>query len=154
MKKSALIAVLLIATISAFSQALEYSEGFYYKNGMLYSGTYTENWPNKNVKVIQDIRNGLEDGITEIYFENGKIQEQRSYLEGQKHGIWFTYNEAGTKLSEAYYRHNKKDGIWRIWDETGKLRYEMYYSNGEKTGIWRIWDETGKLTSERNYSPN
>ena len=130
MKKIHLIAFLCLISASVFGQALEYSEGFYYKNGMLYSGTYTENWPNKNVKVVQAIRNGLEDGITEIYFENGKIQEQRSYLEGQKHGIWFTYNEAGTKLSEAYYRHNKKDGIWRIWDETGKLTSERNYSPG------------------------
>ena len=153
MKKIYILSVLLLIYVGVYSQTLEYSEGFYYKNGMLYSGTFTENWPNNNIKIVQTIRNGQEDGITEIYFENGILQEQRSYLEGQKHGIWYTYNEAGAKIAEANYRHHKKDGIWRIWDDEGRLRYEMYYSNGEKTGVWRIWDETGTLISERNYSP-
>jgi antitoxin component YwqK of YwqJK toxin-antitoxin module len=154
MKKIALIAFLLLTITSVYSQSLEYSEGYYYKNGMLYTGTYTEYWPNKNVKLVQNISNGLEDGISELNFENGKLQEQRSYQDGQKHGIWYTYNESGVKIAEANYRHNKKDGIWRIWDESGKIRYEMYYSNGEKTGTWRIWDEMGNLTNERNYSVN
>lgn len=154
MKKLIFISILLLTITNVYSQALEYSEGYYYKNGMLYSGTYTEYWGNKNPKLVQNISNGLEDGITELYFENGKLLEQRSYLEGQKHGLWNTYNEEGLKIAEANYRHNKKDGIWRIWDEKGTLRYEMYYSNGDKTGTWRTWDENGKLTGERNYSIN
>ena len=154
MKKITLLSILLITLTSVYSQSLEYSEGYYYKNGMLYTGTYTEYWPKQTVKLVQNISNGLDDGITEVYFENGKLQEQRSYFEGQKHGIWYTYNEAGAKIAEANYRHNKKDGIWRIWDENGTIRYEMYYSNGEKTGTWRIWDENEKLTGERNYGLN
>jgi len=154
MKKNILIALFIVMAGGAFSQSLEYSEGYFYKNGMLYTGTYTESWPNSNPKLVQSISNGLEEGISELYFENGKIQEQRSYSEGKKHGIWITFDTTGVKISEANYRHNKKDGIWRIWDESGKLRYEMYYSNGEKTGTWRIWDEKGTMTSERNYSLN
>lgn len=154
MKKILLITFLLLASSGVFSQSLEYSEGYFYKNGMLYTGTYTEYWPNKNVKLVQNIRNGVEDGVSEIYFEQGKLQEQRSYFEGEKHGIWSTYNASGTKVAEANYRHNSKDGIWRIWDEYGKIRYEMYYSNGEKTGTWRMWDENGKLLNERDYRIN
>jgi antitoxin component YwqK of YwqJK toxin-antitoxin module len=154
MKKLFIIIIVLLASAKLYSQNLEYSDGYYYKNGMLYSGTYIENWSDDHVKMVQSIRNGLEDGITELYFMNGQLQEQRSYLEGQKHGLWITYNESGVKIAEANYRHDKKDGIWRIWDDKAVLRYEMYYTNGDKTGTWRQWDETGKLINERSYSIN
>ncbi|MFA5972212.1 MAG: hypothetical protein WC780_07670 [Lentimicrobiaceae bacterium] len=108
MKKLLLLSILPLTISSVYNQALEYSEGFYYKNGMLYTGTYTEYWPDKTVKMVRNISNGLEDGITEIYFENGKLQEQRSYLEGQKHGLWTTFDETRIKIAEANYSHNKK----------------------------------------------
>jgi antitoxin component YwqK of YwqJK toxin-antitoxin module len=151
MKKLILAPLFVIIASFGFSQSLDLIDGYFYKNGMIYTGTYTEFWPNNKTKMIQHIQNGLADGITELFFEDGKINEQRSYLEGQKHGDWYIYNEQGVKISEANYRHNKKNGIWHVWNDNGILLYEMYYSNGEKIGKWMIWDEKGNIIMERQY---
>ena len=151
MKKLLLFASFFLLFTTVFSQSLELIDGHYYKNDMLYSGTYTEYWPDKHVKMVQHIKNGMLDGTTELYSDSGKLLEQRSYLEGMKHGLWLIFNESGVKISEAGYRHDKKNGIWHIWNDDGNLLYEMYYSNGEKVGKWMVWDETGKVVMERQY---
>lgn len=149
-KQTVLIISLFIAC-SLAGQSLEFSEGYYYKNGMLYTGTHIQYYPDAKVKSVQHIINGQEDGITEVYFESGLLQERRTYKEGMKDGLWITYNESGVCIAEAYYEKNKKSGCWKIWDESGQLRYEMYYSEGLKTGTWKQWDAAGNLISEKKY---
>jgi antitoxin component YwqK of YwqJK toxin-antitoxin module len=117
----------------------------------LYNGVYKETFDNGKPKLEMYLVNGEQDSTTTIYFEDGTINEIRSYKHGLMHGKWETFNSKGSKIAEAWYRNDKKDGIWRIWDENGSLRYEMPYSNGQKTGSWKIFDEKGELVTEKTY---
>ncbi|MCD4663939.1 MAG: hypothetical protein K8R68_01635, partial [Bacteroidales bacterium] len=99
-----IIFLLLLFSVSGFSQDLEFRDGHYYKKGMLYTGTHTAYFDNGNPKIERNIKNGLEDGLVITYFENEGKQEQRSYKEGLKDGLWITWNEKGVKTGEAPYK--------------------------------------------------
>ena len=124
---------------------------YFDSNHNLFTGKYEEFFENGNKKLEMYLKNGEQDSISILYFEDGKINEIRSYEQGLMHGKWETYNSKGLKLAEAWYRNDKKDGIWRIWDESGILRYEMPYSNGQKIGTWKIYNEKGELITSKVF---
>lgn len=150
-----IISILLFLVLQSVSTAqtgeLEYRDGYYYKNGMLYTGTHVSHYEGGAVEMEMTIRNGLLDGITRVYHPNGIQKEQRFYAEGLMDSLWINWNENSIKLGEARYKKGIKDGYWYIWDENGVKRYEMFYRDGRKAGKWFMWDEKGNLISEKDY---
>lgn len=138
--------------IFSFGQARKSSDGLYYnENGKLYSGTCYEYYSDSVLHATIEIKKGEADGLTKIYFENGQLEEIRSFKEGMMHGIWEKWNRQNIKIAEAGYMENKKDGKWFIWDEFGTLRYDMTYKKGEKQGTWLMYDEKGALINQKDY---
>jgi antitoxin component YwqK of YwqJK toxin-antitoxin module len=151
--KYILSTILFIAiSLHASAQIKRVENAKYFdSNHDLFTGKYDEFYENGNKKLEMYLKNGEQDSITILYFEDGKINEIRSFKQGLMHGKWETYNLKGQKLAEAWYRNDKKDGIWKIWDENGILRYEMPYSNGVKTGNWKIYNEKGELVDQKTF---
>ena len=146
-----ILAVALLSANFSHAQELEDVDGFYYKKGMLYTGTHTEYYENGNVKIEMNIKNGLKDGTVTTYFEDGSTKEKSSYKEGLKHGEWVDWNASGTKIALAYFLNDKKDGDWFVWNDKGFLLYEMHYKKGKKVGEWKMYDDDGKLKDVRKY---
>lgn len=148
-----LIALWGYFSLVTFAQLNKGEDGLYYdENKDLYSGLYIEFNSNGSKRVELPLKNGIKDGEVKLFFEDGSLNEIRSYKEGKMHGIWTMWNEQGTKIGVANYRNNLKDGEWLVWDENGVLRFSMYYEKGKKTGIWKMWDEKGTLISESDHS--
>jgi antitoxin component YwqK of YwqJK toxin-antitoxin module len=153
-KTSLLFGIIILIVFSAYSQDIKEVDGVYYTSSVPYSGKYTAYYENGKTKIEMNLTDGLKDGMVQVNFENGELNEIRSYKRNVMDGDWFTYNEKKIKVAEAHYRDGKKDGKWYIWDDNGNLIYELEYTAGEKTGIWKNYDKTGKLLSERSYLPN
>jgi antitoxin component YwqK of YwqJK toxin-antitoxin module len=153
MRKYIILLGLLCPLLNTFSQQIIKVENTRYfdANHNLFTGVYEETYDNGNKKLEMHLLNGEQDSVTMLWFENGKVNEIRSYKKGLKHGKWQTYNDKGIKTAEAWYRDDKKDGIWRVWDDNGNLRYQMPYSNGDKIGTWKIFNDSGKVVNERKY---
>ena len=146
------IGIVMSLCQSGNAQIMRVENAKYFDNDHnLFNGVYRETFDNGKVKLEMHLVNGEQDSTTTIYFEDGTLNEVRSYKNGLMHGKWETFNSKGQKIAEAWYRNDKKDGIWRIWDEKGTLRYEMPYSNGNKIGTWRIYNEDGALLTEKTY---
>ena len=142
--------LLFFITITfAFGQEVTLNDGYYLKEGKLFTGMYEQTNAESQIVSRLSIKKGILDGVCEFY-ENNALIEKRSYCKGQKHGAWTKY-ENGKLISSAFFVKDKKHGKWCIWDSDGTLRYEMYYKKGKKTGIWKIWDEKGTLISEKKY---
>jgi antitoxin component YwqK of YwqJK toxin-antitoxin module len=151
MKKVLVSIIIILFSITAFTQEFKYENGLYYKKGMLYTGTHTEYHGNGKLSIELNVRNGLEHGNVDFYFETGAKKEHREFNDGKKTGIWVIWDENGAKVAEASYKDDLKDGDWYVWNNQGIMLYEMHYTIGKKTGMWRQWDETGKLIMEREY---
>jgi antitoxin component YwqK of YwqJK toxin-antitoxin module len=147
---SVIVFIVVALNISGQIVRVENAKYFDTKHN-LYNGKYEEFYDNGNNKLVMFLKNGEQDSTTLLYFEDGKINEIRSYKNGLRHGKWETYNSKGQKLAEAWYRNDKKDGIWRIWDENGILRYKMPYSNDERIGEWFIYNEKGEILDQKIF---
>ncbi len=143
------ITTLFLTGINA--QEIKEVDGIYYQNGQLYTGEYTSRYDNGMVKMTAKISEGKKEGIVQIYFENGQLNEIRSYKNNLMNGTWEIYNIYKVKVSLANYKDGLKHGQWLIYDDKGTLLYDMEYTDGQKTGTWKKYDEAGKLTSERKY---
>lgn len=144
--------ILLLFSIYVNAQTLQFVNGMYVDyNRNVYTGIYEENYENGNKKLEMHLYEGLQDSITILWFENGKVNEYRNYLKGKMNGKWETYNEQGIKIAEANYVNNIKHGNWKIWNNQAVLLYEMNYNNGKKEGLWKIYNEKGELVNQRQY---
>jgi len=152
MKKIILITGICILFLNAATaQEINEVDGIYYKNSQLYTGEFTSRYDNGMVKMTAKISEGKKEGIVQIFFENGQLNEIRSYKNNLMDGTWEIYNIYKVKVSVANYKDGLKHGQWLIFDDKGTLLYDMEYSAGQKSGTWKKYDETGKLTSERKY---
>ncbi|MCU0369843.1 MAG: toxin-antitoxin system YwqK family antitoxin [Bacteroidales bacterium] len=152
MKRYLALSFFMLIIISSFGQARQGSDKLYYdENGKLFTGISYDYYPDSTVKAVIELKNGEPDGVTKIYFENGQLEETRSFKKGMMHGKWESWNRDNIRIAEANYVDNKKDGKWFVWDNNGVLRYDMTYKNGMKTGTWFMYDENGKLTDQKRY---
>lgn len=149
----ALVIAVLAVTSNALAQQKVTEKTVYYdQDDNLYTGNYIERYPNGKKRIEISILNGLPNGKTILYFENGKINEVRMFKRGLKDGVWETFNIEEVKTAEAGYRNDKKEGKWLIWDEKGVLRFEMHYRDNERIGVWKTWDAQGNLIQSKDYS--
>jgi antitoxin component YwqK of YwqJK toxin-antitoxin module len=146
-----------------------------YKNGELngtcvYYGPYNEN-PTKETNYA----NGKLNGITKLFYDNGKIQEESyykanlksgpskwynkdgkiiasyNYINGLFEGMQTSYYENDSLQSRSDYKNNLLNGDYKEYYRNGKLKESGRYLNGLKEGPWTEYDETGKVTKVTKY---
>jgi antitoxin component YwqK of YwqJK toxin-antitoxin module len=76
------------------------------------------------------------DGPFETYYENGQIQWNVSYFNGELNGPFESYYENGQLQEKGSYRDGEYDGPFESYDENGQLQGTGFYSNGEICGRW------------------
>ncbi len=151
MKLILITGICILFLNAANAQEITEVDGIYYKNGQLYTGEYTSRYDNGMVKMTAKIYEGKKEGAVQIFFENGQLNEIRSYKNNLMDGTWEMYNIYKVKVSVANYKDGQKHGQWLIYDDKGTLLYDMEYTNGQKSGTWKKFDDAGKLVSERKY---
>jgi hypothetical protein len=83
------------------------------------------------------------DGGEKIYFENGVLAAEGSYLKGRRIGEWHHFYETGALLASGDYFDGDKTGNWIFHFSSGAKKAEGKYLNDEKHGSWREWDRKG-----------
>lgn len=153
MNKLSFFVVFLISffALGAKAQELKEVNGKFYADTVAYTGKYVVRYPNGGIKIEMNLLKGMKNGTVNVYFENGQINEVRSYKNNLMHGSWITYNEQKVLIGLANYKDGLKHGTWMIWDASGNLLYELHYDMGEKVGIWRNFGRNGEIVSEREY---
>ena len=94
--------------------------------------------------------NGVLNGQSKSFNENGSLYSNSSYLNGKNNGLYESYNKDGSLSSQSYYI----DGVnisFRSWYDNGIKRRETNYNNGEVNGKSISYYESGKLKSVSNY---
>lgn len=90
-------------------------------------GPYTENYPDGQIKIKGEIKNGT------------------------RFGTWFAYYQNGTKESESYYEDGKLNGKSATYYPNGHIRYIGYYKWNEPVGTWEFYNEDGTLATTKEY---
>lgn len=107
----------------------------------------------ENGKVENEINynNGEYDGEWISYYENGQLLVFGLYDNGKKDGKWLTYHENGQKISSENYQDNILHGEWYTYFANGQTKYNGKYIDGKKDGKWIVYYESGRKKIEEIY---
>jgi uncharacterized protein len=97
------------------------------------------------------VKNGLENGPYEIYYENGQLRGKESYLDGKREGPFEQYHENGQLSVEGSFKDGKQDGSFESYHENGQLQSNGSYKDGKQDGPFETYDENGQLESKGSY---
>lgn len=132
----------------------------YYKNNLLDSVSkeyfpVKENWKHNitDGKLYRLItyKNGLKDGLSETWYDNGKPEEITHYSKGEKDGEYMHWSDDSILLEHSHYIADKIDGHYQTWYDNGKKKEDGYYSHGDRDKEWKTWDKSGRLLSAKHY---
>jgi len=96
-----------------------------YVNGI--RNGYSKMISNNVVLTIENFKNGLIDGESKWYYENGQ------------------------KKSEGFYKEGKQEGITKSWHPNGQIKYEVNVINDLYEGPLKVYFENGKVEYDKNY---
>jgi antitoxin component YwqK of YwqJK toxin-antitoxin module len=106
---------------------------------------------------IREYKNGLENGISKQFYEDGKLAEIRFYKDGKKTGEHLAYWPNGNKKFAYHFKDDLFEGEQREWYENGKHFQVMHYMGGHENGLQTAWNPDGTLAANyeakngRNY---
>ena len=108
MKKHCLLIVMFaFFAFAAKAQELKEINGIYYADSVAYTGKYITHFPNGKNKIEMNLENGMKNGTVNVYFENGQLNEVRSYKNNLMHGSWITYNEQNGYFSFGFSGYSR-----------------------------------------------
>jgi hypothetical protein len=68
-----------------------------------------------------EVRDGERVGQWTAYFPNGALRSQRTYVNGLTEGVTEVFYEDGSLYYSGQYRAGKSVGEWRFFDQQGTL---------------------------------
>ena len=98
------------------------------KNGLL-DGESREYYEEGDIKSVSPFKNNVADGIFISYYQNGNIKDKQNYKNGNEEGEGLFYYENG-QLEEKYFMKNGKlDGEAINYFNDGKIRHKAIYKD-------------------------
>ncbi len=91
---------------------------------------------------------GKEDGVVEIYGDQGRIRREITYVAGVRQGAAHYFDDEGNKLARLDYEKGQPANVWTYWHDNGQKAHEYSFKKpGGKTSIHKHWTASGKKTS-------
>lgn len=105
----------------------------------------------KTVMSVENYKDGKITGVRKVFFTNGNIAEETTYVNGVRQGPYKKYTEKGLVLEEANYTKDEFNGPATYRNDAGEVVSTGQYKNGKKAGMWKFY-KNGKLEKEVNMS--
>jgi len=101
-------------------------------------------------KLLSEVtyKNGKKNGLSLVYYPNGKVQFEIWYTDDVKDGPAVYYYKSGRKFRESPYRNGVIDGIQKKYYETGLLMAEIPYKQGKVVEGLKEYTQAGKLKTK------
>lgn len=97
------------------------------------------------IMTLEFYKNGKLEGVRKVYYRNGVIAEETTYVNGVKNGSYISYAENGVVLEESIYKNGQYEGKAIFRNGTNNVVSEGIFKNGKKVGIWKVADKNGEL---------
>ena len=96
-------------------------------------------------------RNDVRHGPVKRWRDDGTLQLEGRFHEGQRDGLRREYGETGLLLRESRYIDGRREGPFRAWHPSGVLREEASYRADRYHGRRRVWNDEGVLVQDETY---
>lgn len=119
------------------------------KDGKLFSGRTKR--ASEDYLDIYSYKNGELDGLNVIYYKDN-IKEIGHWKDGKQNGLFQLYTEEGILVDDANFKEGERDGLTeQFYSDTGKLRVSGNYKNGVLDGEFKAYYPNGNLQREVIY---
>ena len=147
-------------------KAEKYEDGVYIKNAaeLVKLDVKLDYYDNGKVKSSGTYKDGIPEGVTRIYSEEGLIIAGKTYSNGfvvaegiydergYQQGKWREYYTDGKLKSEGDYIDGKRTGEWIYYYQNGKIEQRgKFIAGGKPVGDWNWYYETGKVLREEKF---
>ena len=86
------------------------------------------------------------------FYENGKLEWEKDFLEGKYEGEWIGYHKSGhlyVEREDTKMEKNKVNGLYIT--KNGALKQTRHYQSGNKEGEWISYYVTGQVKQVERY---
>jgi antitoxin component YwqK of YwqJK toxin-antitoxin module len=97
------------------------------------------------------LRDGVLDGPSTEWYEDGQKQGERTYKDGVLNGPYTMWYQSGQQKSEGAYKDGESDRAYTRWYENGQKQEEGTYKDGVPHGPVTAWYEDGQKKAEGTY---
>lgn len=122
------------------------------ESGPPQNGPYLEHFPNGNIKLEENYRNGKLHGLSTVYFEDGRLQRIYQYVDGLKQGPFKKYYENGQLHLEGNNKNDKLDGEIREYYEDGTPKEVLHVKEGLMEGPYLSYHPNGEIHSTGQFA--
>jgi antitoxin component YwqK of YwqJK toxin-antitoxin module len=98
-----------------------------------------------------NFKDGEENGLMKMWFENGQLKQELNIKNGKKDGLYKLWHENGHLIEEGNFKDGEKNGLFKTWFEDGKLNTVFYMKGNKRHGLDKSYID-GKLISEGNMN--
>jgi hypothetical protein len=118
-------------------------------NDIKYSGFVCTLYNAKDTMQVAGFLNGLEEGVQKKWYSNKQIASVRNYHAGKKIGKHIGYWENGQIQFEFYFEDGEYHGVANEWYQNGQHYRIFHYEHGYEQGSQKMWWENGIIRA--NY---
>ncbi len=111
--------------------------------------TYFDN--SRVVKIRVHMKKGVAEGLTQLYYPNGKLKSETTYHDGYRQGPATQYYEDGKVRSLVFFKGDRQDSLSRTFYPNGQLNIESTYYAGKLHGPYKRYTAAGKLEKQLTY---
>jgi hypothetical protein len=134
-------------------------QGVWYLDNQPYTGRYIDYYNNGRLQNEGTLLNGKIDGQLNVYYKTGVLKSSNHYKEGRRHGIWKDYYQNGALLRIYEFADGKGKGPGKRYFINGQLMQELKPKNATPYDTSVVYYSTGKVkkmkTSEAgNFYPD
>ena len=98
-----------------------------------------------------DLKQGVQVGIRELYFPDGKVNVRERYVDGKMDDLYEYFHPNGVLQLKGYYIKGEMYGLWRKYTAEGKLMEEVLMIANEENGPFTEYYPDGKIAAEGAY---
>ena len=131
----------------------DYLDIYSYKNGEL-DGLNVIYYKD-NIKEIGHWKDGKQNGLFQLYTEEGILVDDANFKEGERDGLTEQfYSDTGKLRVSGNYKNGVLDGEFKAYYPNGNLQREVIYKNGEMNGEYKEYNENKSIRLFGNYKNN
>ena len=130
----------------------KYSKLYFQDTGKLVTGTvkkYYEHTP-ELLESTTVYRNGLKNGLYNLYYTNGQLRENGTFVDGKLDGVYEGFSGNGQLSGKAIYSHGVVI-VAEKFHESGELKKKITFRNGLMSGEVKTYYSNGNLAIEEFF---
>ena len=128
----------------------DYTNIYSYKSGELHG--LNVSYYKDNIKEIGHWKDGKQNGLFQLYTEEGILVDDAKFKEGERDGLTEQfYSDTGKLRVSGNYKNGVLDGEFKAYYPNGNLQGEVNYKNGEMNGEFKEYHENKNIRLSGSY---